>query len=96
MSERIDKEEEEVNSQKGVAEKKEAIQGIILQLEKVEEALLKKGAKTFLELYPKLEVLPEPRFNINTDDSPEDFNDYIGFRGIGGPSSDRRDAYIEL
>ncbi|KAF2791145.1 ankyrin [Melanomma pulvis-pyrius CBS 109.77] len=40
------------NEREGIAEKKEAVEALAMEFEKVEKELIEKGAKTFKELYP--------------------------------------------
>ncbi|KAI0478003.1 ankyrin repeat protein [Xylaria cf. heliscus] len=94
---RMAKEEEERNaSLKGLTEKKEAIQDIILQLEKVESALLEKGAKTFEELYPDIECMPQSQDNNNEKQPETDYSMTFTFNGVKDLTSSRNDAYLQL
>ncbi|KAJ8118133.1 hypothetical protein ONZ43_g4053 [Nemania bipapillata] len=94
--ENIKKEEERIASLEGLAEKKEAIQDIISQLEKVEQALLEKGAKTFKELYPNIEAMPQHEEHSIENASEDDYNLLLDFKGMKDLTSDRRDAYLRL
>ncbi|KAI0099086.1 ankyrin repeat protein [Nemania sp. FL0031] len=96
--ENIKKEAEKAASLVGLAEKKEAIQDAISQLEIVETALLERGAKTFQELHPKIETMPQRQDDDNNSQttSEVDYNSLLGFNGIKDLTSDRRDAYIQL
>lgn len=92
----LDEEKKRVASLEGVVEKKEAIQGVISQLEKVEAMLLGKGAKTFKELYPKIEAMPQ---NPNDEDEEEPETEYsfkFSFRGVKDLTSERENAYIKV
>lgn len=80
----------------GVAEKKEAIQDAIAQLEKVEEYLLEKGAKTFKELHPNIEAVPRTKDDDNEDTFKSDYNLDFSFNGVKDLTGDRKVAYIGL
>jgi ankyrin repeat protein len=92
---RFEAKRKENDNQTGVKEKHEAIADIISQLEDVEKALVKEGAKTFSEQYPDIQapsVAPTPH-------TVEDIKDYrfgFDFRGVKDVTEIRKAAYIEL
>ncbi|ORY62245.1 uncharacterized protein BCR38DRAFT_235854 [Pseudomassariella vexata] len=93
--ERFEQEKQKHSNQEGLQEKKQAIQDIIVQLESVEEALQKKSAKTFRELYPEIQESSAPSNHIQTEKSTAycfDFN----FLRVTDLTEVRRIAYIEL
>lgn len=92
----LEKEKERISSLKGLAEKKEAIEDILSQLELVESALLEKGAKTFAELYPNFETTPQPQSDSNDSTSQADYGALLGFKGVKDLTLDRKNAYIQL
>ncbi|TGJ87446.1 hypothetical protein E0Z10_g1316 [Xylaria hypoxylon] len=94
--ENIRKEEKRIASLKGLAEKKEAIQDVIMQLEKVERALLAKGAKTFKELYPQIETMPRHQDGANESTPQPDYSLLLSFKGVKDLTSDRENAYVQL
>ncbi|GAP82928.2 putative ankyrin repeat protein [Rosellinia necatrix] len=90
------KKEKKVTSRKGLAEKKEAIEDLISQLEKVEKALLEKGAKTFEELYPHFEPTKRSQDYGREYDSTIEYSIGFGFKGLKDLTSVRHDAYLQL
>jgi hypothetical protein len=90
------KEEKRINSLNGLSEKKEAIQDALSQLERVEVALLEKGAKTFKELYPNIETMSQSQDFDNEDTDDTDYNLDFGFGGVKDLTSCRKDAYFRL
>ncbi|KAJ2988752.1 hypothetical protein NUW58_g3814 [Xylaria curta] len=94
--EKLKKEENRVASLKGLAEKKAAIQDVISQLDKVEGALLEKGAKTFKELYPNIECMPQTQDDNDEKENQSDFSVEFAFKGVKDLTSDRNDAYLQL
>lgn len=92
----LEKEKERIASLKGLAEKKEAIEDMLSQLEIVESALLKKDAKTFEELYPNFEAMPQPQDDSNDNTAPADYGAVLGFKGIKDLTLDRKNAYVQL
>ncbi|RYC64850.1 hypothetical protein CHU98_g1360 [Xylaria longipes] len=94
--ETLKKEEKRIASLKGLAEKKEAIQDVISQLEKVENALLEKGAKTFKELYPEIEFMPQSQDDGNEKQLQTDYSLSFTFKGVKDLTSNRNDAYLQL
>ncbi|KAI0427221.1 ankyrin repeat protein [Xylaria sp. FL1042] len=94
--ERVKTEEKRVASKNGLTEKKEAIRDLILQLEVVEIALLERGAKTFKELYPQIETMPQTQGTQNEVTPQTDYSFAFSFRGVQDLTSDRENAYIKL
>ncbi|KAI1275981.1 ankyrin repeat protein [Xylaria sp. FL0933] len=92
----IEEEKKRVSSLRGLEEKEEAIQDAILQLEEVETALLEKGAKTFKELYPKIETMTRNQGNQDEDTPQSEYSFVFSFKGVKDLTSDREDAYIKL
>lgn len=92
----LEKDRARVSSLKGLAEKKEAIEDILSQLETVEKALLEKGAKTFKELYPNFETMPLPQDDSNDNAFQADYSALLGFKGMKDLTVDRRNAYEQL
>ncbi|KAI0521370.1 ankyrin repeat protein [Xylaria bambusicola] len=94
--EAVAKEKKRIASLKGLVEKKEAIQNLISQLEKVEAALVEKRAKTFKELHPKIECMENPQPDEYEDTSRGDYSLKFSFTGVKDLTSTRETAYIEL
>lgn len=93
---KVKKDEEKLIASKGLAEKNEAIREAITQLEKVEAALLKKGAKTFRDLHPTIEAMAKSD-DIGTGDIFDaDYNLEFGFSGVKDLTNDRKEAYLHL
>ncbi|KAH8161559.1 hypothetical protein CIB48_g6686 [Xylaria polymorpha] len=92
----IEREEKRIASLKGLAEKKDAIQDVISQLEKVESALLEKGAKTFKELYPDIEFVSPAQDDMNAKQAQIDYSLSFTFKGVSDLTSNRNDAYLKL
>ncbi|KAF2964674.1 hypothetical protein GQX73_g8909 [Xylaria multiplex] len=92
----LKKERERIATLKGLTEKKEAIQDLIAQLEKVEKALLEKGAQTFKELYPNIETMPRHQGREDEKTPQTDYSLTISFTGVKDLTSAREDAYIQL
>lgn len=90
------KEEERIASLKGLTEKQDAINDLIEQLEKVEAALVEKGAKTFKELYPEIESMMEGQASKNDDTAENDYSFNFSFKGVNSLTSDRQEAYLQL
>ncbi|KAI3331654.1 ankyrin repeat protein [Xylariaceae sp. AK1471] len=95
-SEKLRKEKKKAASVEGLTEKKEAIQDAISQLEKVEAALLEKGAKTFKELHPNIELMSQPEVAQYEDTPKADYSLELGFRGVKDLTIDRKYAYFHL
>ncbi|TRX88447.1 hypothetical protein FHL15_010637 [Xylaria flabelliformis] len=94
--EALKKEEERISSLSGLDEKKEAIQDIILQLEKVEKALLEKGAKTFEELYPDIKFTPQAPYGSNEKEPDTGYSWQFTFNIVKDLTPNRNDAYLRL
>ncbi|KAI0543186.1 ankyrin repeat protein [Xylaria digitata] len=94
--ESLKKERERIAALKSLTEKKEAIQDVISQLEKVEEALLEKGAQTFKELYPNIETMPRNQGREDEKAPQTDYSLTISFMGVKDLTSDRENAYVQL
>ncbi|KAI1754123.1 ankyrin repeat protein [Xylaria castorea] len=92
----LKKEEERIASLNGLDEKKAAIQDVVLQLEKVEKALLEKGAKTFEELYPDIKFTPQAQYDSNEKQSRTDYSLQFTFKGVKDLTPNRNDAYLQL
>ncbi|KAI0450417.1 ankyrin repeat protein [Xylaria acuta] len=92
----LKREEKRIASLKGLSEKKEAIQDVISQLEKVENALLEKGAKTFKELYPDIEFMPQSQDDNNEKQRQTDYSLQFTFKHVKDLTSNRNDAYLQL
>ncbi|GAW12320.1 hypothetical protein ANO14919_016850 [Xylariales sp. No.14919] len=92
----LQKEEERIASLKGLTEKKEAIQDVISQLEKVESALLEKGAKTFKELHPDIESMTRTQNKEDKSKPQPDYDLLLNFNGVKDLTSHRKDAYLQL
>ncbi|KAI0199190.1 ankyrin repeat protein [Astrocystis sublimbata] len=92
------RESEQGNASKGLAEKKEAIQDIVSQLEKVKAALLEKGAKTFKELYPDIECMPgtPDASNEKPPQAPTTYSLSFTFQGVKDLTANRNEAYLQL
>lgn len=84
----------------GLEEKKAAIVEAITTMEKVKEALLAKGAKTFLELHPELKDRHEPpKRRDNTARlraTDESFKYDFVFLGVKDMTEARKPAYFRL
>ncbi|KAK8056279.1 hypothetical protein PG993_001506 [Apiospora rasikravindrae] len=71
---RFQKEMEQISSHDGLEMKKEAIKDLMSQLQRVEEALVARGAKTFKELHPDIQGPPEAPDSSNKEaEKPYDF-----------------------
>jgi hypothetical protein len=89
---------------KGVAEKREAVDEAIKKMEKVEDFMLEKGAKTFKELHPELDGSTNGNNNNmsrnSTDEKKEtkkeSYKFNITFHNTTDVTETRRAAYIEL
>ncbi|KAH9887785.1 ankyrin repeat protein [Xylariomycetidae sp. FL2044] len=95
--ERFMKQKETNASMKGLREKREAIEDRLTQLEKVEEALAAKGAKTFKEQYPAIEEPPQSvkvSPPVNDPNPPYEFQ--FGFNNVKDVTEARKCAYIKL
>ncbi|KAH4038762.1 hypothetical protein HBH98_061440 [Parastagonospora nodorum] len=84
---------------KGTAEKKAAVQALFSEFEALESQLLQRGAKTFKDLYPDVEI-KESRshdyYNSNYQpDPPKAWAPLLSFR-VSDMTDERRDAYIKL
>ncbi|KAI0970115.1 ankyrin repeat protein [Xylaria arbuscula] len=90
------KEEERVASLRGRDAKREAIQDVVSQLEKVEAALLEKGAKTFKEKYPNTETPQQSNENEVKSTPQFDYSFKLSFIGIKDLTPDREIAYTRL
>ncbi|KAI9702849.1 MAG: hypothetical protein M1836_008063 [Candelina mexicana] len=86
---------EDRKSKKGLKEKKEAIQELIVDLERAENALLGKGAKTFNKLHPKIESPKEEPARHHDRSKPEPFKIAFSFQ-ISDLTDDTREGYLEL
>ena len=84
----------------GVEEKKAAIAEAITTMERVREALLAKGAKTFLEVHPEFKDRSEsPRRRDSTPsakDTAAPFKYDFSFRGVNDVTETRKHAYLKL
>jgi hypothetical protein len=84
----------------GVEEKKAAIAEAITTMEKVREALLAKGAKTFLEIHPEFKDRWEsPRrwgSTHNAKDTNEPYKYDFVFWGVNDVTEARKQAYLKL
>ncbi|KAH6619681.1 hypothetical protein B0J18DRAFT_251413 [Chaetomium sp. MPI-SDFR-AT-0129] len=83
----------------GVEEKREAIAKFIKKLERVKEALLFKGAKTFVKAYPEFKNRAQPRRDYHH--SPYrpielPFKFAISFQNVNDVTDARRSAYLKL
>ncbi|KAI0547666.1 ankyrin repeat protein [Xylaria curta] len=94
--EALKKEEGKVSSLTGLKEKKEAIQDMVLQLEKVEKALLEKGAKTFEELYPDIKCTPQEPYRSNEKQPDTGYSWQFTFKVVKDLTQTRNDAYLKL
>ncbi|KAI1426426.1 ankyrin repeat protein [Xylaria sp. FL1777] len=94
--ESLNAEEKRIASVSGLVEKKATIQGLISQLEKVELALLEKGAKTFKEAYPEIESMTWNQEKEEENTSPIDYSLQFSFRGVEDLTLDRESGYVKL
>ncbi|KAI0404447.1 ankyrin repeat protein [Xylaria palmicola] len=94
--EEFKKEEKKVASLEGRAEKLQAIKDLISQLERVEGALLEKGAKTFQELYPHIQTATRSKDEENAKTNQDNYSLKFSFTKIKDLTSDRIDKYLEL
>ncbi|KAI1443934.1 ankyrin [Annulohypoxylon stygium] len=79
-----------------VAEKLEATQDLISQLEKVQEALLSKDAKTFKEQYPDIQEPPVSSDKSSKNQDPVPYTFSFTFRNATDLTDARKDAYMKL
>ena len=91
------------NGASGLEEKKAAIEEAIETMEKVKEALLSKGAKSFSEIYPdyrdRIEIAtPHRHFGRNSaaNEKPEPYKYDFSFRNVKDVTEARKDAYFKL
>lgn len=75
--------------------KKEAIAEMLSQLQKVEKALVAKGALTFKEQHPDIEAPAKHNKQI-TDEKTPTYNYTFNFHGTSDVTEVRKAAYIEL
>jgi hypothetical protein len=85
----------------GVKEKEAAIAEAIKTMEKVKEALIAKGAKTFLELHPEFKDRMEtPRnhwsFRTAAKAADEPFKYTFSFQNVNDVTEARKEAYFKL
>ncbi len=85
----------------GVKEKEAAIAEAITTMEKVKEALLAKGAKTFLEVHPEFKDRAEdnskPSWRRNsTRKGDEPFKYEFSFNNVNDVTDARKEAYFKL
>ena len=92
-----------LNNTSGLQEKKAAIEEAIKTMEKVKEALLAKGAKTFGELYPDYRDKIEPSNRAsrhygasNDKGKTEPWSYTFTFRNVNDVTEARKDAYFKL
>lgn len=91
----FNKEMSKYKNSKGAEMKLAAIQDLAVQLEKVEEALLSYGAKTFKELYPDIQD-PEASQSHTSDEDNAPYNFKFDFKDVKDLTASRRDAYVRL
>ncbi|KAF2817234.1 ankyrin repeat protein [Mytilinidion resinicola] len=91
---------EDAKNKKGITEKKRAVEGLILEFEKLEALLVQKESKTLKELHPDLDLSKSNRgTNWNTrsqDPKPNPFKLEFGFNKVHDLDDEKRDAYLEL
>lgn len=87
----------------GIQEKASAIENAVKTMEKVKEALLAKGAKTFIEMYPEYEdrvdnSVARAHCSLQTDEietrGPYKFD--FSFKGVIDLTEARKEAYLKL
>ncbi|RAL07027.1 ankyrin repeat protein [Aspergillus homomorphus CBS 101889] len=84
---------DETSQQKGQAEKDLAVQALICDYEKLEEALTARGAKPLRELYPKLLANEE---DATEPAKPKLFKARLTFTNIRDMTAKKHKAYIDL
>ncbi|KAK1143690.1 hypothetical protein N8T08_006090 [Aspergillus melleus] len=91
-----DKNVRNFETRKGLDEKRAVVQRLIQEFEKVEQALLEKGAKTFNEMYPDIEstALSFDRSKYKPDE-PKPFKVKLGFN-IPELTEEKREGYFKL
>ncbi|KAI2624751.1 ankyrin repeat protein [Xylaria nigripes] len=96
--ENFNREMERLASHTGLKEKMEAIRDLISQLGLVEDALLKKGAKTYLELHPEVKAVPLAQGDSNGDpcEAADSYSFDLRFPYTEGLTLDRESKYLEL
>jgi hypothetical protein len=85
----------------GLEKKEAAIAEAIKTMEKVKEALLAKGAKTFVEIYPRfLGLVDKPnrhrRYTVDAQNKVEPFKYTFSFRNVTDVTEARKNAYLKL
>ncbi|KAG5981462.1 hypothetical protein E4U55_002909 [Claviceps digitariae] len=85
---------------KGASEKLATVREILAAFQSLEQHLLSKGARTFEDLYPKVECEKRKKNNKLEEDETEDESDEYMFDFIFKSDKDmteaRRDGYVEL
>ncbi|KAH6660295.1 ankyrin repeat-containing domain protein [Truncatella angustata] len=82
--------------QSGIEEKKEAIIDLIKQLEKVEHALVAKGALTFKQQYPDIQEPPKHNGDAQQHELPVAYAYDFNIVGAKDVTEVRKTAFIEL
>ncbi|KAL7628273.1 hypothetical protein AAE478_002472 [Parahypoxylon ruwenzoriense] len=94
--ERFEKQRADVANLKGLTNKLETVQDIVLQLEEVEETLKEKEAKTFKEQYPDIENEYQSSSLPSQNRSPAPYSLEFIFRNATDVTDARKTAYIKL
>lgn len=93
------KELKRVEALQGAAEKKEAVEEALTGLKAVEDALIAKGGKLFVELHPDIDAEKRTRStrpNKRETEKPEEYKFDFRFTLDSDMNEARRDGYIEL
>lgn len=85
----------------GIGEKREAIDEALSGLEKLESALVAKGGKIFVELFPDIEAAKRTRASCGREtaretEMPNEYEFEFRFKYDSDMNETRRDRYIEL
>ncbi|KAF2192505.1 ankyrin repeat protein [Zopfia rhizophila CBS 207.26] len=84
------------NERKGVAEKKEAVEALAAEFERIETELLNRGAKTFKELHPdKIKEQSQNNRDSYSDNNPKPWEITFDFR-VHDLTDETREAYLKL
>ena len=93
------KELKRIEALQGAAEKKEAVKDALSGLKAVEDALIAKGGKVFVELHPDIDAEKRSRSTNDNDrdaEKPQEYKFDFRFTQDSDMDETRRDGYIEL
>ncbi|KAF2503033.1 ankyrin repeat protein [Lophium mytilinum] len=90
---------EDAKNKEGIAEKKKAVEGLLLEFEELEALLLQKDSKKLVDLHPDLShsARGTDRHTRSVDPpKPNPFKLEFGFKKVHDLDDEKRDAYLEL